>query len=237
VIGLSVIPGLKRSRVGHILNRVNLVGLLQRVFAEHRVSHVLDVGANLGQYVTFLRKHIGYRGGVTSFEPTSAAFAVLQATAKSDPSWRVLRLALGDTDTEATINVMEGSDLSSLHAPSVEWTSEFSNRNAVSKTETVKVRRLDGLSEIPQGAFYLKVDTQGHDLAVLDGASGVLDRVAACQIEVPCIRLYEGCPTMTECLTYMDEHGFDVCGLFPVSTISHERVIDFDGVFVNRRAL
>lgn len=233
VIPLRLVPGIANSRIGHLLARVGLVGLLKRIFTEHQVSHVLDVGANLGQYVSFLRKHVGYRGAITSFEPTSSAFETLEAI--RDPALKVLQLALGASDTDADINVMVGSDLSSLHAPSTEWTKEFSHRNKVSRVERVSVRRLDGLGVV--GPCFLKIDTQGHELAVLDGAAGMLERVVACQIEIPCVRLYEGGPTTAESLEYMTDHGFDLCGLFPVTTISHDRVTDLDSMYLLKSML
>jgi FkbM family methyltransferase len=235
VPGLSLIPWLRRPRVAHLINRVGLVSLLQRVFAEHRIDCVVDVGANVGQYVRFLRRHVGYRGKIISFEPGAEAYRELTKLAAADDRWEVRHLALGDREGEAQLNVMVGSDLSSLYAPSVADTREFHDINVVKNVETVPLRRLDREIAESEGRLFVKIDTQGHDLVVLDGASGLRDRIVACQIEIPCLNLYASTPGIVECLKYMGTvMEFDLCGLCPVSTVSHQRVVDFDGIFVNR---
>lgn len=44
---------------------------------DRKIDVVIDVGANIGQFGEFLRKH-GFRGKIVSFEPTLSAFQALQ---------------------------------------------------------------------------------------------------------------------------------------------------------------
>src|SRR5690348_2184501 len=87
-----------------------LVGLLER----HAIEHVLDVGANVGQYATALRSG-GYVGRITSFEPLAEARETLRRASAGDAKWVVAPpMALGADDTKATIHVSHRSDMSSL---------------------------------------------------------------------------------------------------------------------------
>lgn len=144
---------------------------LRRLFDRLSIDCVLDVGANEGQYAKFLRHHVDYRGPILSFEPISELVEKLKAQASTDPQWSLHRLALGDQSGQADINVMQRTDFSSFCQPSVKVTGELSELNPIVRTETVPVKTLaEIMPELKrQYGFrrpYLKIDTQGHDLAV-----------------------------------------------------------------------
>lgn len=233
MLRLALVPGLAKPSLSRLISRLGLICLMRRMFAEHGITHVLDVGANTGQYGRMLRRHVGYRGSITSFEPVGSTYERLRSQIRKDPRWTVHRLALSDEAGERQINVMNASELSSLYTPSTSETKAFSGVNTVIRTEVVQTVRLD---EFLDGGddYFLKLDTQGHDLTVLEGANTMLDRICACQIEVSCLRIYEGIPTMSDALRYMDRIGFDLCGLFPIAVVRPNRVVEFDAVFVNR---
>ena len=80
---------------------------MQKLFAHTqrcRVDLALDVGANEGQFASQLRGG-GFRGKIISFEPLSAAFAALRRKCDRDADWSCHKLAIGDTDGEAIINI------------------------------------------------------------------------------------------------------------------------------------
>jgi len=66
---------------------------------------------------------------------------------------------------------------------------------------------LDDLAREMPAPIFLKVDVQGAELAVLDGAKSTLGRCDLVQLEVALLPYNEGAPTMLEVLTYMDERG------------------------------
>lgn len=87
-----------------------------RQLQSHRVSAVLDVGANSGQYARGLRG-AGFAGRIVSFEPLPGPFAVLQRSASTDPLWECRRCALGDVDGTISINVAGNEGASSSVLP------------------------------------------------------------------------------------------------------------------------
>ena len=48
------------------------------------IELVLDIGANHGQYAMGLRRELGYRGDIISFEPLNSAFEQLKKHAQGD---------------------------------------------------------------------------------------------------------------------------------------------------------
>ena len=79
----------------------------------------------------------------------------------------------------------------------------------------------------------LKIDTQGTERRVLDGARGVLPRIAAVQMELSVVPVYDGEPSYLDSIRHMAELGF-VPALFITGYFNRRtaRLIGMDGVFV-----
>lgn len=179
------------------------------------IDLVLDVGANKGQFAQSLRSG-GFRGEIVSFEPLSIAFAVLQRHCDEDDAWSCINAALGDADGEAEINISANSYSSSL-LPVRDWTVAAEPGIAYVAQEPVSVRRLDGLlGELPRAKrIFLKVDTQGFDHPVIEGATGILDRIVLVQTELAWTPAYDGQAELGEMLALMSGLGFEPVHIMP----------------------
>lgn len=215
-------------------SRESLAGHLMRLFAIRDVECVLDVGANVGQFGTMLRR-AGYAGRIISFEPVPEAFAKLSARTDRDGLWEARRLALGDRPGVSPINVAVSKSVSSFLTPTAEYASGYAG-GRIERVENVEVERLDSIfdSLSIDARVFLKVDTQGRDLAVVKGASGCLDPIVAIQIEMSVIPIYDLSENYIAAFTFMHEQGFTPTGVFPVVRDDELRVYEFDGVFTRR---
>jgi FkbM family methyltransferase len=232
--GYAVIP---KWRLGTL----ELEQHLRELFRRHAVDTVLDVGANEGQYVDFLRTYVGYEGRIISFEPVPELARALAAKAANDSRWSVYPIALGREDTTLPLTVMANSDLSSFLRPDGTSIGMESVNKALTaqRVEPVSVRRLDGvLAELQRshtiGNAYLKIDTQGYDLHVLQGAGEAISRFVALQTEVSFLPLYHDAPDLATSLNAFKAAGFDVTGFFPNVNDHHLRVIEMDCVMIRR---
>lgn len=213
---------------------------LVRVLEHHRIDVVLDVGANVGQYAQRLRRG-GYGGRIVSFEPVSKAHLALEAAAAGDRRWEVApRLALGDNDRPVTIHVSGELDMSSV----LDFTREMSgllDSSAYVGSEVASQARLDAVFDRhvgPGERVLLKIDTQGTEHRVLDGARGALRRIHAIQIELSIVPVYQGERPWLDTVTRLDDLGFHpalfIPGYFNRRTA---RLIAMDGVFVREPEL
>jgi FkbM family methyltransferase len=238
-----LVGSLLRSRGYHVfhdehLPQANLSLHLRRLITTQQIDCVFDVGANRGQYHAFLRQAVGYYGLVVSIEPIPALRTVLDAAAKADPKWIVLSCAVGRTPGTASFNVMKGDQLSSFRTPTTRSTERFRESNTVASVEQVEVRRLDDVYAEMQTRFrferpYVKIDTQGFDLEVAEGASGCLRQLVALQSEANIAPLYEEAPTFEQTLAYFRQRGFVPSFFSPIAVGQDLRLIDCDCVFVN----
>ena len=212
--------------------------LLDRIFKAKGIDCVLDVGANRGQFVNFLRQEVGYEGDVISFEPIQENAQFLRSKAVADKKWRICPYALGRNESRANLNVMQCDDFSSFLDPSNEVAPEYSEMNSVARIESVDIRRLDAaLEELnikpTERSLYLKMDTQGFDLEVVAGATSVVKHVRALQTEVSCIPIYEAMPDIIETIRTLRELNFHLGGFFSVARRPDLSVVEFDAIFVN----
>lgn len=200
------------------------------------VHNVLDVGAHDGGYGRELRQH-GYRGGLVSFEPLTVPFERLAQAARLDGNWRVHRLALGSMEGEAQINVSRRLTSSSL----LRMTAAHERAAPESQyqgLETVKLDRLDRqmkAGDIRQVTTWLKIDVQGYEAYVLEGAGGLLREFAGIELELSLASVYEGAPMIEEMIAYLRREGYEPTSfedvLFDSTTT---RVLQVNGMFLNR---
>ncbi len=199
------------------------------------VSLVLDVGAGSGQFVGWLRGE-GYGGRIVSFEPVEDAFSRLQRRAAADPLWTCVNVALGDRDGEAIVNVA-GNLWSSSLLPMAREQEAAAPASAYVGTQTVRLARLDSLDLIlPEDRAYLKIDVQGTEGPVLDGAAGVFDRVVAAELELSLVELYEGQELLPALRERMRAHGFALVWLGDsvFRDPASDEILTVDGIFVRR---
>lgn len=207
-----------------------------RLLAWREIESVIDVGANAGQYGSRLRE-AGFTGRIVSFEPGSAAFDRLSETTGRDPRWEVYQCALGDQDGTVTLNVAADSEGSSLLEVE-ERETRNSPGSAFVGTEQVTLARLDALwpdLSLDGGPVYLKLDTQGSELAILRGAERALGDVEIIEAELSLVPLYRDGPLFDEMIAFLDARGF---GLISVEGIDEERdkghMLQVDAIFLRR---
>jgi FkbM family methyltransferase len=139
------------------------------------IPTIFDVGANVGDFSAMLRSAYP-EATIHAFEPHPRNFEQLARREISNASLH--NLAIGDVEGEMTLfdhDDNDGSKHASLHR---EVITDIQKSGCVE--HRVSVRTLDGLAEELgiEHIDYLKIDTEGHELAVLLGAQKLLERRA-----------------------------------------------------------
>jgi FkbM family methyltransferase len=201
-----------------------------------RVELVLDVGAAGGDFGRKLRAS-GYDGDIVSFEPLSASFQSLAHAAAGDSRWRTIRSAVGDREGTAEINI-SGTAVSSSLLPMEPLHVETIPASKYEGRETAPIWPLDALAgELPaplrRGPVYLKIDVQGYESLVLDGARETLSRTAAIEVEVSLKPLYRGSTLFRDMLARLEGLGFTLASWEDVLTDRESGfVLQADCIFV-----
>lgn len=203
----------------------------------HHIDLVLDVGANIGEYARDLRES-GYSGKIVSFEPLSSVHTALEKSSRQDPLWTVAdRMAIGNFDGEIEINIAGNSSSSSVlgmldsHVSAAPY-------SAYVGSELVQIRKLDTLAKDYMGdanSIYLKVDVQGFEKQVLEGASALMPRIKGLQLELSLVPLYEGQALFKEIIEQMEQLGFEINAIYPgFSDPNTGKMLQMDGIFFKK---
>ncbi len=210
--------------------------VLKNILRATGTNVVLDVGANTGQFGDLLFD-TGFDGTLISFEAIPSVHAQLSKHAMTKRGqWRIAPCAaVGSKRGQIDFNVSANSVSSSI-LPMRDTHLEAAPESRYVDKVTVAVDRLDAvaLELIPSSAvMLLKVDTQGYEMEVVKGATGLLQRIAAIQLELSLIPLYEGAPTFVEMLDFMASTGFELFSIVPGFRDPRSgRLLQMDGFFV-----
>ncbi|MBN8612588.1 MAG: FkbM family methyltransferase [Deltaproteobacteria bacterium] len=194
---------------------------------------VYDVGANIGQYGEGLRKN-GYEGKIVSFEPLSSAYARLRERARADGRWDTHQVAVGAEAGELEIHVSRNS-YSSSALPILEKHVTSAPESAYVSSEIAPVKPLDALvdrHELASTPSFLKIDVQGFEASVLDGAVETLRHMRGVELELSLEPLYEGQTLMAPMVERMRQLGFGLVSLEPgFAEPESGHLLQVDGIF------
>jgi FkbM family methyltransferase len=209
-------------------------GQIVASFSRFNIDLVLDVGANSGQFASQVRQ-CGYSGRIVSFEPLSRAHLELQQSCSKDTLWDAYpRCALGDHNGEVEINIAGNSESSSI-LPMLELHRTAAPDSAYQGNEIVEIKTLDevaGQYLKDARATFLKIDTQGFEWQVLDGARKTLPHIKGILVELSLVPLYGGQHLWRELIDRLEAEGFTLWAFKPVfADLSQGRTLQVDGIF------
>jgi FkbM family methyltransferase len=196
-----------REPVGHLDRR-------RRVLLTE-VDLVLDVGANAGQYARRLRL-AGFEGRIVSYEPNPLAHERLVAAAAGDAGWEARRLGLAGRAGCHVLHVSRNHQSSSVLAM-LDRHVEAAPASAYYADETIRTTTLADVlasERRPGERSFVKLDTQGTELEILQGGAG-LDGVVGVQVETSLAPLYEGQDLVEDVLAGLRAEGFVPIALEP----------------------
>jgi FkbM family methyltransferase len=210
---------------------------MRRLIEIYGIDLIFDVGANSGQYAKFLRDRVQYRGRIVSYEPNPAVAAKAEAALGHDPLWTMRQVALGPAAGTAELNVMASDDFSSVLKPSTAALRRLEQANSVTRTISVPMHRIGDeiarlMNEHGCASPYLKLDTQGYDLMVLEGAGDALRHLIGIQSEMSVVPIYEDMPDITQSIARLRQLGFELSAVFPLGSASFPLLVEVDGHFV-----
>jgi FkbM family methyltransferase len=138
-------------------------------------SVVIDVGASLGEWTVPFARKVGPAGRVLAIEPAPRSAAALESTLAANAlrQAEIVRWAIGDHDgiTQFAVPVVTSARIDT-------GTARIGPACAGHDALRIPLRSLDSLAAECDLARLdlIKIDVEGHERRVLDGAAAILDR-------------------------------------------------------------
>lgn len=175
---------------------------------------VIDAGANRGAFAdAFLQLHQPARLVLIEAIPELAAHLTKRYADRDCIS--VVSAALSDSDGEAEFELNASPASSSLlriDPRNSEWFGRDLRVARNIRVPTVSLATLMRRQNLP-AIDLLKLDLQGAERLVLQGAADVLDKVAVIYTEVFFELLYADAWLFADATAFLERHGFKLCGL------------------------
>ncbi len=205
--------GLNLSRLhpavptGHFLDRD-----LRIVLGDRSGLTCMDVGAHTGEFTTMLLRILS-SPIIHAFEPAPHSYHQLKNRFSNQAQVKLIEAGLGADSGTATFNAFDNTTLNSFLPLVSEGASRLGNP-ASTATLGARILRLDdyaasaGLDQID----LLKIDTQGYELHVLQGAAPLFAarRIRTVLLEINFSSLYAGQAQAHEIFAFLQQHGLQL---------------------------
>jgi len=203
------------------------------------IRTVLDIGAKDGDTARIFR-HYFPAAAIHCFEPHPQSFAALTTWASQQtPAVHCYPYALGDQSGNAELYV-SGSRLAIASLlPPLAWRMANPDFAAALTTIPVTVRRLDeAVVELELvDELLVKIDAEGFDKQVILGGMAVLQRAAACIVEVHLWDRYGDQPSLREIMDLLAAADLSYAGTLHQGQQMTGAVSYIDALFLKRHLL
>lgn len=219
-------PVLRRTFFKYLI----MAGVEHKAVLNRRLSTVVDIGANRGQFALATRAFSG--ANVISFEPLPEVAAIFRKVFSDDTAVKLYVSAIGEKAEKKLMHLSARDDSSSLLEIGDAQFSFFPGTHEVGTLE-IEVGTLDKFiskEEIKRPSM-LKLDVQGFEMQALAGCKSLINNFDYVYCECSFVELYRGQKLAGEVLNYLNGLGFDLTGIYNPSYDHDGNCIQADFLF------
>lgn len=200
---------------------------------------IFDVGAHHGQTsLTF--NSLFNDPHIYSFEPFKDSFDILNESVKSHKNIETFNVALGNVTGKVDFHVNKLSATNSI-LPTHQDSSKNWGEDLLDTVETIQVDSTSiddfiekkGIAQID----ILKIDTQGTEYHVIDGAKKAIqqDKIKLIFLEIITLPTYQNQKYLDEMLSFLRANGFNLYNFYNFSYTQYGVLRQMDAIFLSNK--
>ncbi len=210
----------------------NLYDLIKLRLEENPCDHLLDVGANMGDF-TFNLSPLFERS--FCFEPNKELIIKLNDRFKKNNSIEIIPNGVGDKIEEKNFFITndKGKTLSSIKRQN-EIIRKLLKNTKIHNEYNINIITLENFiikNNLNNKNFFLKIDTQGNDLEVLHGLKNYTENIKYIKIEMPVINIYDIGYNFNEINYFMKKNNFSPLYFEHITRDKSGCLVEYDVVF------
>lgn len=205
------------------------------------VKTIIDAGANAGQ-TTLKYKKLFPESNIYGFEPFPESFEKFKNAYQHDKFVTTEQIALAEENGESLLNVNSAVCTNSLLASSDRESNPGQYNHEQVKTErqvAVKTMTLDKYCQEKNitNIDILKMDVQGGELKILQGAQNLLqgNNISIIFSEIEFVKLYQDQPLFSDICRYLDQYGYSLYNIYNTSNAPDGQLVSGDAIFINKK--
>lgn len=225
---------IKAKRTGGTVR--DFLYLDKKWFHDLNIDTVIDVGANIGQFALTIINVLP-NAKVYSFEPLPDCCKLLKKKLGSNANFTLFDVAVGDENCEKDIYLNISSAMSSFLDIDKLTQKHFSFDMSTSRLRVKQVKLDTFFKSINLGdCILLKIDVQGFEDSVLEGASNLLSKVKIIIIETSYIALYKDQCLFDDIYNLLKNKGYSYYGsMNTIFSPQDGSPLQEDSIFINTR--
>lgn len=199
---------------------------------------VFDAGAHFGETVVIYNK-LFKNPSIYSFEPFLSSFEVLKRNVKTFPNVKIFNVALSNVSGLLDLHVNKSSATNSI-LPTSKDSAKNWGENLLETVETVKINSIT-IDEFVEKhnievIHILKIDTQGTEYEIIQGASKTIEanKIKVIYLEIIIISTYVGQRYPDEIFLLLRKNGFRLFNQYNYTHSKSGELQQFDAIFVHK---
>lgn len=215
---------------------LEMIEVLETVKNYRKQSNILlDIGAHIGLFSKTANLLLGFEK-VICFEPNLAHIPLIEENNK-DSNIEIENIALSDHDGESTYFLHEDSSMNSIVETDdaiLHTNFPYDDPRLMEKT-AVRTMKLDQYisqrKDFVDSKFFIKIDTQGNELNILQQGISTLERTEICLVEHMFLSPYHSDYQFYDLIDFMKGMNFECQGPLTLKKRPNKKISAVDFLF------
>jgi len=220
-------------------SRSNVPLEITSLLSKDRPVTFIDIGANAGHFSLAMCAEYKIEKGIL-IEPVDKLIPVLKNTFPNENVFKIIHAAVSDRIEETDFYVNQDADfVSSLFKLDNKGEGVAHLHFEDSVLTKVQALTLDHITKAEQLSIIdlIKIDVQGAEHLVLQGAVGTLKKTRAIYTEFSFRPVYEGSSVFTDLYKFLCDNNFILTHISPGFSAPNGELLQGDALFINKSKL